>query len=132
VERWVYADRPALNKQTFSGREHTIQLVDLNPAAMKRLDINNVKDPNAGKPPDPSSGSQPPDPLMISEYSELGSLRALLALVNGSKVMNPLLLADEEPTLEYIPNRVLWSLFLCRKLIIRVIGFFSSFFFSIK
>jgi len=100
-----------------------IQLVDLDPVAMQKLDINNVEDPKTDKPPDPLLGSQPPDPLMVSEYSELGSLRSLLALIDYSKQMNPLLFADEEPGIEYIPNRVLWSLFQCRKSILRVVPF---------
>ncbi|KAI0397370.1 hypothetical protein F5Y17DRAFT_455031 [Xylariaceae sp. FL0594] len=100
--------------KAFSGLEHMVQLVDLVPEAMKRLDINNVRDPGPNTyHPLPMPMGRKPDPLMVSEYSEMGTLSNLQKLVLASKTSNQLLGPDEEPKLEYIPNRVLWSIFLC-------------------
>lgn len=54
--------------------------------------------------------------LMIMENFERLELQELLVRVNEAVTNNPTV-PSHERTLEFIPSRILWRLFLCRKLL---------------
>lgn len=62
--------------------------------------------------PEPEDGDTP---LLVMEYFERCDLHELLIRINEAKSNNPDV-HDSRKRLEFIPNRILWRLFLCRKL----------------
>ncbi|KAI0405768.1 kinase-like protein [Xylaria palmicola] len=82
----------------FTGSEHLVQLVNLDPEVTRALDINNENTEGV--------------PIMVMEELGRGSLGLLLSRISAMKRTNSLL-PVESRGIEYIPNRALWSIFLC-------------------
>jgi hypothetical protein len=81
------------------GSEHFVQLVNLDKKVVDTLDIN--------------SEAGTGDPVMVMEELGRGSLAQLLERVEFMKQINSNS-PGKHNGVEYIPNCVLWSIFLCR------------------
>ncbi|KAI3324507.1 kinase-like protein [Xylariaceae sp. AK1471] len=82
----------------FTGSEHLVQLIDLDKKVMDTLDINN------------EVGTR--DPIMVMEELGRGSLGLLLTRIESMKEINRRM-PGQHNGLEYIPSKVLWTIFLC-------------------
>ncbi|KAJ2985561.1 hypothetical protein NUW58_g5462 [Xylaria curta] len=82
----------------FTGSEHLVQLVDLGEKARGIVDYNNEN----------STGP----PIMVMEELGQGSLDLMMSRIKYMKAINHTL-PENERALEYIPNTILWSIFLC-------------------
>ncbi|KAI1119126.1 kinase-like protein [Nemania sp. NC0429] len=83
----------------FTGSEHLVQLVHLDPTMTHMLDIND-------------EDGDGPQPIMVMEHIGKGSLTELLQRLEVMRVTNEGLPEDQRG-MEYIPNRTLWRIFLC-------------------
>ncbi|CAJ2510465.1 Uu.00g132740.m01.CDS01 [Anthostomella pinea] len=83
--------------QKFKGAPHIIQLATLDSEVMNPTSYNNAKAEN---------------PIMIMELLDMGDVRDLACRINEAVATNPEL-PDGQKKLEYIPNRILWHIFLC-------------------
>lgn len=88
---------------TFKSYEHFVQLIELPPhnLAKGRYNDYNALDDESGA-------------IMIMEYFELGTLQDLLCRINESARGNRRLELHQKK-LEFIPHRILWRMFLCRR-----------------
>lgn len=85
----------------FTGCEHLVQLFELSPSITSELDMNDEY----------GVGDQP---IMVMEHLGRGSLHLMLRRIRHIARMNANY-SKSVRGIEYIPNRVLWSMFLCRK-----------------
>jgi hypothetical protein len=85
----------------FTGSEHLVQLIDLAPNIISELDMNN----------EDGEGEQP---IMVMEHLGRGSLHLLRRRMRQMRYANEEMLSKMLRGMEYIPNRALWSIFLCR------------------